>query len=174
MKLSRIHSLWWIATLATNGFAITLFDILNTYPQLSTLKSYINASPNVTSFLQNANNFTFLAPSNDAIATFTSQTNTNLTEDVLQATLQYSLLQGGFPALSFTNTSLFVASNLYNGSYANVTGGQRVELVAGSNGTPEMVTGNRSVSTATQAVCLRELFDYKILTIGRISFAPAA
>jgi uncharacterized surface protein with fasciclin (FAS1) repeats len=174
MKLSRIHSFWWLATLATHGSAITLFDVLNTYPQLSTLKSYISASPNVTSFLQNANNFTFLAPSNDAITTFTSQTNSNLTEDVLQATLQYSLLQGGFPALSFTNASLFIASNLYNGSHANVTGGQRVELVAGSDGIPEVVTGNRSVSTATQTVCLREPFDHKILTIRRILFAPAA
>ena len=153
MKLSRIHSLGWLATLATHGSAITVFDVLNTYPQLSTLKSYINASPNVTGFLQNANNFTLLAPSNDAIAAFTSQSNSNLTEDILQATLQYSLLQGGFPALSFTNASQFVASNLYNGSYANVTGGQKVELVLDNNGTPEVVTGNKTVSTATETVC---------------------
>lgn len=152
MKLSRIHNLWWIAALITRGEAVTLFDVFNTYPQLSGLKSYVNASANVTSFLQNANNFTFLAPTNDAITTFTSQTGTNLTPDTLLATLQYSLLQGGFPTLSFTNNSLFVQSNLYNGTYANVTGGQRVELVLGSDGTPEVVTGNKSISTSTETV----------------------
>jgi hypothetical protein len=71
---------------------------------------------------------------------------------VLLATLQYSLLQGVYPSLSFSNTSQFVASNLVNSTYTNVTGGQTVELVLSSSGTPQVITGNKTVSTSTLAV----------------------
>ena len=72
---------------------------------------------------------------------------------MLEATLQYSLLQGGFPSLSITKEPQFVPSNLVHATYSNVTGGQRVELVLGSDGTPGVVTSNQSISTSTSTVC---------------------
>jgi hypothetical protein len=151
MKLLRIQSLFWLATLVAYGSAITLIEVLSSYPQLSSLYSYINSSSTVTSLLANSNDFTFLAPSNDAIASFNSQ-NPDVLSRTWLANVQYGLLQGGFPTLSFSDTPQFVASNLVNGSYANVTSGQAVELVLGSDGTPEVVTGNKSISTSTAAV----------------------
>lgn len=163
MKLSRI---WWLAALATGGSAITLIDVLSSYPELSTLHSWVNASSNVTSLLASANNFTFLAPTNGAVGKYLSQFPNNLTENVLEATFQYSLLRGGFPSLSFTNTSQFVATNLINASYANVTGGQAVELVLGADGNPQVVTGNKSIATSTSAVCPKSLLCSVALMTG--------
>jgi hypothetical protein len=124
MRQLRIQSLWWLLTLVSHGFAITLLEVIATYPQLSTLNTYVNVTSNVTSLLTSANNFTFLAASNTAISSFISNNPNVLTNDLLQATLQYSLLKGGYPTLSFSNASQFVQTNLVNASYANVTGGQ--------------------------------------------------
>lgn len=176
MKLLRIRNLWWLATLVTHGSAITpitLLQVLQSYPELSTLHSHVNASSNATSLLSSANNFTFLAPNNDAIDSFISQNPHALTEDLLEAILQYSLLRGGFPALSFSNTSRFVSSNLVNASYANVTGGQAAELVLSTSGTPQVVTGNKSISTSILTVCPKSLaYPVTLITVIRILFAP--
>ena len=124
MRLLRIQSLWWLLIIVSHGLAITLLEVIGTYPQLSTLNTYINVTSNITSQLASANNFTFLAASNQAITSFTSNNPNVLTNDLLQATLQYSLLKGGYPTLSFSNVSQFVPTNLVNASYTNVTGGQ--------------------------------------------------
>lgn len=174
MKFLRIQSLWWLITLLSHGLALTPLEAIQSYPQLSTLQNYINGSANFSSILGNANNFTFLAPSNDAFNSFATQ-NMNVTnKDLLLATLQYSLLQGGYPTLSFSNTPQFVPTNLVNGSYSNVTGGQRVELVLGGGGTPQIVTGNKSISTST-SVSLQALpFAFiALLTLFRISYPQA-
>ena len=152
MRLLRIQNLCWLVAFATHGSAITLLQVLQSYSELSTLYSYINGSSNLTSLVSNPNNFTFLAASNDAIESFIVQNPNTLTADLLEATLQYSLLKGGYPTLSFSNTPQFVASNLVNATYANVTGGQAVELSLDSSGTPQVVSGNRSISTSTSTV----------------------
>jgi hypothetical protein len=156
MKWSRIPNLCWLTTLVTPASCITLLGVLQTYPELSTLYSYVNgnnnASTNATSLLSNANNFTFLAPSNTAIKNLLASNADALTPDLVNALLQYSLLNGGYPSLSFTNESQFVASNLNNASYANVTGGQAVELVLGADGEPNIVSGNKSISTSPGTV----------------------
>jgi hypothetical protein len=146
-----MQSLFWLATLVASGSAITLIEVLSSYPQLSSLYTYINSSSTLTSLLANSNDFTFLAPSNDAIASFNSQ-NPGVLSQTWEANIQYNLLQGSFPTLSFSDTPQFVASDLVNGSYANVTSGQAVELVLGSDGTPQVVTGNKSISTSTSTV----------------------
>jgi hypothetical protein len=174
MKSSRILNLWWLGTLVTQGSALTLLEALQSYPELSALHSRVNASSNLTGLLASANNFTFLAPTNSAIESFISQNRSIPTEELFAATVQYSLLRGGFPELSFSNTSQFVASNLANASYANVTGGQVVELVLGTSGKPQVVTGNRSISTTTSTVRPKCL-DYSVTlkTVIRILFVPA-
>jgi hypothetical protein len=117
---------------------------------LNTLLS-AKSSTNITNFLSTANNFTFLAPSNDAIARFNEIGPNNLTSDLLTATLQYSLLQGEFPTTSITSLPQFVQSYLVNPTFANVTGGQVVELVV-SDGTAGAISGNKTISTTISAV----------------------
>jgi hypothetical protein len=174
MKLVRIQSLSWLATLVSCSSAITLLEVLQSNSQLSSLNSLVNASPNVTALLASSNNFTFLAPSNDAIAAFNSQ-NPGVLNGSLLANVQYGLLKGGFPSLSFSNTPQFVPSNLVNASYANVTGGQTVELVLGSDGSPEIVTGNRSISTFISSVSPAQFaFLYHVNQGSRTSSASAA
>jgi hypothetical protein len=148
----RIQAFWLLAAFFGYGYSITLLQVIQSYPELSTLNSFISNSTNATNLLSNANNFTFLAPNNAAIGSFLNQNPKILTEDLLEATLQYSLLRGGHPKLSFSNTPQFVASSLQNASYSNVTGGQRVELVLDSNGTPQAITGNKSTSAAVTTV----------------------
>lgn len=166
MKWSRIQNLCWLLTLVTPGSCITLLGVLQSYPELSTLYSYVNGngSTNGTGLLGNANNFTFLAPSNTAIKNYLASNPDALTKDLVDALLQYSLLNGGYPSLSFTNNSQFVASNLNNASYANVTGGQAAELILNVNGEPTIITGNKSVSTASGTVCLSPLSRSLTLT----------
>jgi hypothetical protein len=127
-------------------------EVIASYPELSTLQGYINSSPSFSNLISTVNNFTFLAPSNDAFEAFAAQ-NGNSSRQFIEATLNYSLLLGSYPVLSFSDTPQFVATNLANATYTNVTGGQRVELVSGSDGTPEIVTSNKTISTTT-AVCL--------------------
>lgn len=151
MKVLR-QSLPWLPILVSQATAITPLQAIASYPQLSTLQTYITASSNFSSLLTNANNFTFFAPNNDAWAAFANQ-NGNITNSaLLEATLNYSLLLGGYPALSFSNTSQFVPTNLVNGTYTNVTGGQRVELLLGSDGTPQVLTSNKTISASTSTV----------------------
>jgi hypothetical protein len=152
MRGAQTQSLFWLATLVSYGACITLLGVLQSQPQLSTLYSYLNASSNSTSLLANANNFTFLAPSNDAIQSLLAADPDALSKDNVDALFQYSLLSGGYPTLSFSNTSQFVPSSLSNASYANVTGGQRVELLLGSDGEPEIISGNKSISQSPSTV----------------------
>jgi Fasciclin domain len=152
MKLSRTSCLLWLATLVSHGWAISLLQVLQTYPQLSSLYSLVNSSASATALLANTNNFTFLAPSNDAVSKFNTQNPGVLNGTQLLPILQYGLLKGGYPTLSITTTPQFIQSNLSDSTYANVTGGQAVELVLGSDGTPEAVTGNRSISTSSGSV----------------------
>lgn len=163
MNLRSVNLWWWLATLVTHASAITLLQVIQSYPDLSILNTYINNSTNITSLLSNANNFTFLAPDNKAIDSFLSNNPNVLTEGLLQATIQYSLLRGGYPKLSFTKTPQFVTSNLVNGSYTNVTAGQAVELVLDGNGTPQAVTGNKSISTPATTVCVIKLRKLLVL-----------
>lgn len=141
-----------LCVLAAPIQAITLLQVLQSYSELSSLSGYVNASANATALLANANNFTFFAASNAAIAKFATQNSNALAEDVLEATLQYALVKGGYPSLSFSDTPQFAASNLVNGTYANVTGGQAMELVLGSSGSLEVISGNKTISTAPATV----------------------
>lgn len=158
MRPPRVEMLWWLVGFATHVYSISLLGVLQSYPELSVLESYLKNAPNLNNLLTNANNFTFLAPNNDAVGRFISQSpNGTLTEDVLEALVQYSLLKGGFPTLSFSDTPQFVASNLTNVTYANVTAGQTVELVSSASGEPQVVTGNKNVSAVSSGVCSESL-----------------
>lgn len=154
MELLRIQNIWWLTALATHVCSISLLGVLQSYPELSTLASYLNGTSALNTLLTNANNFTFLAANNNAIGKFLAQQYKNtLSEDDLEAITQYSLLKGGFPTLSFSDTPDFAASNLVNATYANVTAGQAAELVLSSSGAHQVITGNKNVSAITTSVC---------------------
>ena len=131
----------------------TLLGALGAYTELSTLSNYVNDSSTVRTLLTEANNFTFFAPSNSAIESLIgTYNNDSLASDELDAILQYSLIHGGYSRLSFSNTPQFIASNLLNASYANVSGGQVVDLVLDSDDTPQVITGNKNVSSISLTV----------------------
>ncbi len=166
MKPFQISKFWWLAILASHGRATTLLQVLQTYPQLSALNALVNSSANATVLLANSDNFTFLAPSNTAITNFNSQSPGLLNNTLLLPTIQYGLLKGVYPSLSITDTPQFIQSNLSGPAYANVTGGQVVELVQASDGTPEYISGNRSVSKNAAAVSTKNFLYCNFVDIG--------
>jgi uncharacterized surface protein with fasciclin (FAS1) repeats len=138
---------FFLLIFASNVFGQALLSVLQTHLELSTFNYYVNASTNLTNLLSSANNFTLLAPSNTAFEQwFSSQGNPSLSDDVIEATLFYHLLRGGFPTTSFTDGTQFVATHLTNTTYSNVTGGQRVELVTGTGGQPQFISDNKTVT----------------------------
>jgi hypothetical protein len=68
------------------------------------------------------------------------------------ALLTYHVLNGTYKSSAFTNTSQFLPTLLTNETYANVTGGQRVE--ARLNGSSvEIFSGLLQKSMVVTAVC---------------------
>jgi uncharacterized surface protein with fasciclin (FAS1) repeats len=137
----------------------SIIPTLQSHSDLSTLYSYINGSTQLYNLLASAENFTFLAPTNDAITQWISaQGNSTPSADVIEATLSYHLLNGSWPTVDVTDQPQFAATNLNNASYSNVTispSGQRVEIVTGSSGDPEILSSNKTVTTISTKVCFR-------------------
>ncbi|KAG0651787.1 Fasciclin arabinogalactan [Hyphodiscus hymeniophilus] len=144
----------------------SIIPTLASYPDLSTLYSYINGSTKLFNLLNTAENFTFLAPTNDAIAQWiVSNGNNTPAADVIEAQLSYHLLNGSWPTVDFTAAPQFAATDLTNSTYNNVTifpGGQRVELVAGPGGDPEIISSNKTATTIStkDVVCLNGLIQF--------------
>ena len=157
-SVSLIYKVLWFALLVARISALSLLELLQGSPELSTLYTRVNSSPNLTNFLSTSNDFTLLAPSNDAFAKLPAGTS-NMSDDQFTAMLQYSLLRGTFPELTLTTTNQFIPSNLNNSKYANVTGGQVAGLGLDNSGTIEVVTGNKSISTAAETVRHIALWD---------------
>lgn len=144
---------FFLLIFASDILGQAVLSVLQTHLELSTFNFYVNASTNLTNLLSSANNFTLLAPSNTAFEEwFSSQGNPSLSDDVIEATLLYHVLHGGFPSTSFADEPQFVASHLTNSTYSNVTGGQRVELVTGSGGQAEFISDNKTVTTILSPV----------------------
>ena len=153
MRFLSSQAPWWLFALANQACGLSLLETLAEYPELSILTTKVKANPVLASLLGDADGFTFFAPSNTAIETF-QEAQLNLTTDAtFQAIIQYSLIKGGFPRVSFTNESQFLPSNLVDAKYSNVTGGQVVELIE-NDGRPQVISGNQSVSTLTTSVSL--------------------
>jgi uncharacterized surface protein with fasciclin (FAS1) repeats len=106
------------------------------------------------SALGSASNITILAPNNEALATFLNSSTGEAAATnpaLVTALLTYHVLNGSYPASAFTNTSQFLPTLLTNTTYANVTGGQRVEArLNGSN--VEVFSGLLAKSTVVTAV----------------------
>lgn len=107
----------------------TILDVLAGQSELSRLSALVKSLPVLVQQFNSADNFTFLAPNNDAISSWLA---TNRSTDYLQAALQYHLLNGTYASASIPSTPVFVPTALTNASYCNITGGQRVK--ASNNG----------------------------------------
>jgi len=120
---------------------------------LSLLTGLLGTQPSLVSTLAGLSNITILAPSNNALAAFLNSTAgvaASKNPDAVAALLTYHVLNGTYPASAFTNSSQFIPTLLTNTSFANVTGGQRVE--ASLNGsTVDIFSGLLSKSQVTQA-----------------------
>lgn len=93
-----------------------------------------NLPSGVVEQLNQASNITILAPNNDAIQAFLNSSETLITADpgLVTAVLSYHILNGTYYASNLTASSgaQFVPTLLTNETYTNVTGGQRVEVIA--------------------------------------------
>jgi uncharacterized surface protein with fasciclin (FAS1) repeats len=130
-----------LAALASTACAQSLTELLTNTTQLSNLTTYLGLFPELSQTLSQLSNVTILAPSDEAFmalmntsAGMAAINDTNLVESLLT----YHVLNGTYA--SFENTT-FVPTALMPGMYANVTGGQVVQAVAGSDGNVTFVTG---------------------------------
>lgn len=173
MRFLPFNAPWWLLPLVPHVCGLSLLEALAQYPELSTLSSKVKAAPVLTSLLGGADGFTFFAPTNTAIeALLRGQFNTTA-DATLQAIVQYSLVKGAFPSVSFTNESLFIPTNLVDAKYSNVTGAQVVELVE-KDGEQHVISGNRTVSKLITAVSLLVPCFNHILIQSRISYVVEA
>lgn len=99
-----------------------------------------------------------MAPSNDAVnLALNSSDSTALlaNQGALTALLQYHILNGSYMLDSFQNTSEFIATDLNNQTYSNVTGGQRVECRRAANGNVTFFSALKQNATVVNGVsCL--------------------
>jgi hypothetical protein len=122
-------------------------DILSSQPQLSSLSKQFESFPNLAQEFDTADNFTFLAPNNNAISAWLTAIHS---QDYIEATLEYHLLNGTYPTASLSNTPQFIPTRLNNNSYSNITGGQRVEAL--NDGRARFVSGLNTTSNIVTAV----------------------
>ncbi|KAF2430128.1 Fasciclin-domain-containing protein [Tothia fuscella] len=125
------------AVLLSVASAQSLTQVLSGNNQTSQLAGLVGGFPNLVTQLGSARNITLLAPSNNALGTLLNSTAGKAlaaNSGAVQALLQYHVLNGTYRADAVTNTSAFIPTALTNTTYANVTGGQRIEaLRAGTN-----------------------------------------
>jgi uncharacterized surface protein with fasciclin (FAS1) repeats len=141
-----------------NSTAGNLTTVLAGNENLSALVTLLQASPDIAIALGGAQNITLLAPSNDAIGALNSSgiLSSGGQEGLIQALLNYHVLVGVFNSSSITETPAFPATLLNDTAYANVTGGQVVEVRAEDDGV-EVISGFKNSVNVTEAVSVVEL-----------------
>ncbi|KAK6379424.1 hypothetical protein LTS17_006342 [Exophiala oligosperma] len=141
-----------VAALIVGSFGADqdIITILNQQSGISTFIGLLQGYPKLIDTL-NAGTFSVLVPNNEAIATF-SDANPDLVkqEDVLLALLQYHCVNGTHPSAGFGLEPTFAPTLLSNSSYANVTGGQVVDITS-QNGKPTILSGVKAASEVVEA-----------------------
>jgi hypothetical protein len=146
MKSDYLFPFWSLLSLSASQ---NIPQILSSHSQLSSLSSYVASFPRLAQEFKAADNFTFLAPTNDAISTWLAG---NHSRDYIEATLTYHLLNGSYPSAYLSAVPLFIPSALTNTSYCNVTGGQRVKAFNDGNAVfGSALDTNSTVLTAVSA-----------------------
>ena len=125
--------------------AQSILDVLSSQSSLSKVTSLIASLPQFSKQLNNSYEFTFLAPSNDAIATWLISSSPS--NDTIEATLKYHLLDVTLASAEITERPVFWVTALNNTTQTNETFssyGPRLEAVD-DNG-PLFISGNKSES----------------------------
>lgn len=145
-----------------NSTAGNLTSVLAGNQNLSALVTLLQASPDIANALGGAQNITLLAPSNDAISALNSSgiLSSGGQEGLIQALLNYHVLVGVFNSSSITETPAFPATLLNDTAYANVTGGQVVEVRV-EDDEVTAISGFKNNVTVTEAVS----WHYPILNL---------
>jgi len=141
------------AALAAIASAQNLTDALASQnATLSTLNGLLATQPALVQTLAGLTNITLLAPSNAALGKFLNSSGASIGADpsAVAALLTYHVLNGTYPASAFTTTPQFIPSLLTNASYANVTGGQRVEAFLNGSSV-DIISGLLQESTVITA-----------------------
>jgi len=135
-----------------NSTAGNLTTVLAGNENLSGLVTLLQSSPDIVSALSGAQNITLLAPSNDALGALNSSgiLSSGSQEGLIQALLNYHVLVGVFNSSSITETPAFPATLLNNTAFANVTGGQVVEVRV-EDDEVAAITGFKNNVTVTEA-----------------------
>ena len=129
--LSTILSLAACTAIVSAQQPPNLTAALASTPELSQLTTLLSSNQQLVQALGRAQNITILAPSNEALAKLNASGAASALLDpaVVQATLQYHVLNGTYPSSAITETPAFVPTLLENRVFENVTGGQVVEVL---------------------------------------------
>ncbi|CAA9966302.1 hypothetical protein CFE70_010172 [Pyrenophora teres f. teres 0-1] len=150
VKPLSILALAGLAVAQNNTAPDLLTALAGATGELSALAKLVPA--NILTTLRSLNNITLLAPSNAAFAKVDNATLSALTANpgLLAALLTYHVLNGTVFSTAITDDSVFAPTLLTNTSYANVTGGQRVEVEKEDNKVV-IYSGTGANSTVTTA-----------------------
>ncbi len=138
---------------AASAQMMNLTAALSSRPELSNLTQTLGLFSDLVAGLSMTPNITLLAPSNDAFAELMKSPMAAALNDtsLIQAVLQYHVLNGTYYSANVTKTPAFIPTALMNTSYTNVTDGQVVEAVM-MNGKVMIFSGLLTNSTVTAAV----------------------
>lgn len=148
---------------AASAQMMNLTAALGSVPELSNLTQTLGLFAELVAGLAMTPNVTLLAPSNAAFEELMSGPMAAALNDtaLIQAVLQYHVLNGTYFAENVTETPAFIPTALMNSSYTNVTGGQVVSAVSMEDSVM-FFSGLLTNSTVTQAVshlCGSHLFS---------------
>lgn len=134
-----------------------------------TLPALVLAQPSLLRDLGRLRNVTILAPSNDALEELLKDKDVarmvSNNSSYVASLLSYHVLNGTYYAKNITDMDMpaFIPTMLTNSTYANVTGGQRVEAMA-MNDTVSFYSGFRAQSNVTKAVSRFQFLSPTLLT----------
>jgi uncharacterized surface protein with fasciclin (FAS1) repeats len=156
-----------LASMAAVVAAQDLSSTLSMYPSLSNLTTYLKLYPEILSNLNSLSNFTLLAPSNmafqQALNSSTGAAFTSNDQNTISALLSYHVVNGSYD--NFSTIPEFCPTALLPGNYANVSGGQVVEIISSSNmSLPYASVYNASMSNATMSNSTRSSPNVTILS----------
>jgi uncharacterized surface protein with fasciclin (FAS1) repeats len=130
-----------------------LTSVLAGNQNLTGLVTLLSSVPDVASALGSARNVTLFAPSNNALQALNSSAAMSAMsqEGYIQALLSYHVLVGEVRSENIKETPAFPTTLLNDTAYANVTGGQVVEVRV-SDGEVVVISGLQNNVTVTEAV----------------------
>jgi uncharacterized surface protein with fasciclin (FAS1) repeats len=130
-----------------------LTSVLAGNQNLTALVTLLQSQPDIATALGGAQNITLFAPSNNALQALNSSAAMSALsqEGYIQALLNYHVLVGEFRSENITETPAFPSTLLNDTAYANVTGGQVVEVRV-SDGEVVVISGFKNNVSVTEAV----------------------